>query len=188
MSSRFASICQTRCRARRASSGASATTRSTFGRSARSMSPAPQPTASARAGRRGRPARHRRGEDRGAGRRAQLARRRRRRPSRRRPRAGPRARRAREPAARRARSVSVPCPIATLAQLTLAGESQSSAAAVPTTSTIESIAPTSWNVTSSIVVPCSLASARARRSKMSSARVARAVGERARAMRQRMSA
>ena len=66
---------------------------------------------------------------------------------------------------------SVPWPIATLAQVTLAGASQSRAAAVPTTSTIESIAPTSCNVTSSSDVPCSFASARASRSKMSSARV-----------------
>ena len=49
--------------------------------------------------------------------------------------------------------LSVPCPMATLAHDTVAGRSQSSAAAVPTTSTIESIAPTSWNRTSSIVEP-----------------------------------
>ncbi len=83
---------------------------------------------------------------------------------------------------------SVPWPIATSVQVTARGASQASAAAVPTMSTIESIAPTSWNATSSTDVPCSRASARATRSNMSSARARVASSSGAATMRRRMSA
>ncbi len=131
----------------------------------------PSPTASVRPGRRGGPARHGRG--RGSRRRSACTARAASPPSAITP-----------PASRRTSSAagagtgstpcaltSVPWPIATLAQLAPTGSSQASAAAVPTTSTIESIAPTSWKVTCSTVVPWSRASARASRSKISRARV-----------------